>query len=278
MISDLPPQTAPEIIPVHIYCFYDLDRSERFANTLAEDIRALSRMIDLSRLAGVSIATDFDVALLELDRGFEATHPLTRTKNEVAEGAAMAVLVKRDKVNKWHLMLNAPYFTALEEKIESTALEVAVHTLAHECAHVQISAHFDEKFPGRYGLPWKTDEEAILLKPMLSIWDEYAANCLAAPFCTEFCQRCSEDTLVGYLGVARKYYQAGLERFYQHHNWVKFFEDAGSAIFEPLKGLAYLLGDMDGASLDWETFPDARKALYSAPSYGRLVEPWSCPC
>ena len=273
MTDDLPPPTAPEIIPVQVYCFDDRDRSERFGNIVAEDVRALSRMIDLSRLAGISIATDFDAALLELDRGVETTTPLTRTRNEVAEGVAMAPMVRRDGINKWHLMLNAPHFIALEEKNESTALDLAVHLLAHECAHVQISAHFDEKFPDRYGLPWKTDEEAILLQPMLAIWEEYAANCLAGPFCTEFCQRYSEDTLVGYLGVARKNYQSGLERFYQHKNWLMFFEDAGRAIFEPLRGLAYVLGDMDGASLDWTAFPAARKLLDADPVYNCLAVP-----
>ena len=262
MNSDSLTPTAPEIIPVQVCCFADSDRAQRFGPILEETVRSLSRIIDLSRLSGIKVATDFDASLRELDRGFEITRPLTRTRDGVAEGMAMTPMVRRDGINKWHLMLNAPYFIPLEGNVESVALEVAIHSLAHECAHVQISAHFDDKFPGRFNAPWRTDEEVILLQPVLAAWDEYAANCLAGPFCTQYLQGCSEDTLVGYLGTARENCQAGVNRFYQHQNWLKLFDDAGRAIFEPVRGLAYLLGDMDGTTVDWGGNPPIFRSTY----------------
>jgi len=278
MPNDLPAQTVPESFQVQVCGFEDNERAERMGYIVGQTVAALSRNIDLSRLAGISIVTDFDAALRELDRGFETSRPLCRTKDNVAEGVAMTPMVRRDGINKWYLMLNAPYFIPLEEVVDkpgvkSDALAVALHTLVHECAHVQISAHFDEKFPGRFNAPWRTDEEVILLQPVLAAWDEYAANCLAGPYCTEYLQGCSEDTFVGYLSVARENCQAGINRFYQHQNWLELFEDAGRAIFEPVRGLAYLLGDMEGASVDWGAFPAARKALDADPLYKRLAEP-----
>ncbi len=274
MPNDLPAQTVPKSFQVEVCGFEDNERAERLGYIVGRVVVELSRNIDLSRLAGVSVVTDFDAALRELDRGFETSRPLSRTKDKVAEGVAMAPMVRRDGINKWHLMLNAPYFIPLEGMVDkpgikSDALAVALHTLAHECAHVQISAHLDEKFPDPPG----TDETVILLQPVVAVWGEYAANCLAGPYCTEYLHGCSEDTFIGYLSVARENCQAGINRFHLHQNWLEFFGDAGRAIFEPVRGLAYILGDMDGASVDWGAFPAARKALDADPLYKRLAEP-----
>lgn len=272
MSDDLPPQTVPEIFQIQVCGFEDKERAERLGHIVGHAVSALSRRnMDLSRLAGITIATDFDAALLELDRGFDAS-PLVRTKDEVAEGRAMAVLVKRQGVNKWHIVLNAFDFTPLAEFSESAEKKCALWLLAHECAHVQISAHFDGNFPDRYGQPWKTDEEGIFLHAAQGIWDEYAANCLAGPFCTEDCQRCSEDTLIEYLRNTQTNFQEKREQFYQHKDREKFFRDARQIIMRPLKGLAYFLGNMDGTSLGWEVFPDARNSLDADPFLKKFAD------
>lgn len=281
MADDLPPPSLPNSFHLQLSGFISNEHAERFGKIIVEAIKGISRSIDLSRLAGISVVADFDAALRDLDRGFNSTRPLTRTKDGVAEGVAMTPMVKRDGINKWQIMLNSRYFIPLEEMAKvnnanSDALAVAIHTLAHECAHVHIATHFDEMFPEKLGTPWKTDTDMLLLDPAITIWEEYAANVLAGPFCSEYCQRCSEDTLIGFLNVARKNYQSGLEQFYQHKNWLKLFEDAGRAIFEPLRGLAYVLGDMDGASLDWTAFPAARKLLDADPLYNRLAVSLHC--
>lgn len=272
MPNDLPAQTVPESFQVQVCGFEDNERAERMSYIVGQTVAALSRNIDLSRLAGVTIATDFDAALLELDRGFDAA-PLVRTRDEVAEGRAMAVLVKRQGVNKWHIVLDAVFVTPLEELSESAEKERALWLLAHECAHVQILAHFDDKFPDRYGQPWKTDEEGIFLRAAQEIWDEYAANCLAGPLCTEYCQRCTEDVLIGYLRNTQTNFHEKREQFYQHKDREKFFRDARQIIMGPLKGLAYFLGNMDGTSLGWEVFPDARNSLDGDPFLKKFADP-----
>ena len=60
-----------ENIPVSARGFKDAETATRFAHVLAHVVRVVSRYIDLSRLDGITIAYDYDVALAALDRGYE---------------------------------------------------------------------------------------------------------------------------------------------------------------------------------------------------------------
>jgi hypothetical protein len=66
--QELPPPTAPESIGVNLRGFLDAASAERFGNVIAEIVRYISRVMNLERLDGITVAFDYDDALAQLDR------------------------------------------------------------------------------------------------------------------------------------------------------------------------------------------------------------------
>ena len=147
-------------------------------------IRELSRQFDLSRLDGVTVAYDYAQALLDLDRGYETNFRLTPSDTHVV-GIAMTPSVIRDGTLKSHVLLNAAYMAPLED-FKHEHFGFVLHTISHECAHVEVTHKFDAAFPGfllrtahadaRIGYRWQI---------ILACWDEYAATLLSAGFGAE---------------------------------------------------------------------------------------------
>lgn len=106
--------TAPENIRVTIATFETEERATAFGHLVAAFVRELSRHIDLSALDGVTIAADYDQALLTLDLGYETSHRLTRT-SDVAIGVAMTPSVMREGMRKSHMVFNAGVLAPLED-------------------------------------------------------------------------------------------------------------------------------------------------------------------
>ncbi|QFI70519.1 hypothetical protein [Sinorhizobium alkalisoli] len=93
---------------------------KKLAYCVGDYVRELSRYINLERLDGITIAVDYNEALLDLDRGCETDHRLTPS-SELVEGVAMAPSVIRDGVLKSHLVLNAAYiFPCLTTRTSTT--------------------------------------------------------------------------------------------------------------------------------------------------------------
>ena len=57
-------------------------------------------------------------------------------------GVAMTPAVIRDGKIKSHMLFNAGILLPLEDE-KNEFYEQALHTLAHECAHVEVTARFD---------------------------------------------------------------------------------------------------------------------------------------
>ncbi|MEQ1812642.1 MAG: hypothetical protein ABL889_22135, partial [Terricaulis sp.] len=124
--------------------------SEDEARELANYVRAFAHVLGshwpLDRLDGISIADDYAGELASVDRGFQATGPLTRS-DDYAQGVAMAVPVKRDGVVKSHLVLYAGTMRPLLAG-KGAEFETAQYMLAHELAHVADVYLTDEAMPG----------------------------------------------------------------------------------------------------------------------------------
>lgn len=69
--TEPPPPTAPENISVSLRGFDTEEHARAFGNLVATYVRSLSRFIDLTALDGITIASDYAQALLELDRSHE---------------------------------------------------------------------------------------------------------------------------------------------------------------------------------------------------------------
>ncbi len=166
-ISPLPPVDSPTKTPqkaVHLGWRGRSKTGEKF---------------DLIALDGVTVAVDYDQALLELDRGYETSHKLTATKSHVV-GVAMTPSVIRQDELKSHIVLNAHHiWPLLEEDLEN--LGHAIHILAHECAHVEVTNMFERCFPKVLLREQQcTILENVRWQVIFAAWDEFAVTAISA--------------------------------------------------------------------------------------------------
>ena len=185
--------TIPSDLQFSARMFPDEDYAKEAMYKLHSVLSVISQSIDLTNLDGVTVAFDYDEALADLDRGYETTYTLTATKG-VAIGVAMAPTVIRDGVIKTHLVLNANYaLSILEGPGEETEyFWQSLHLIAHECAHVEVTAAFDKSFPGF--LLQKTHSNILdnmRWQVILATWDEYAVCRIAGSI--------GDDPVEGYL-------------------------------------------------------------------------------
>ena len=137
---------APDSFGISARAFDREDRAEELGSLVGTCVRELSRHFDLSRLDGVTVAYACAQALLDLDRGYQTTVRLTASDTHVV-GIAMTLSVIRDGTLKSHVVLNAAFLAPLEDS-EHEHFAPALHTIAHECAHVEITHKLDSAFPG----------------------------------------------------------------------------------------------------------------------------------
>jgi len=168
--------TIPNNLSMTARGFGEENRAIEAVNKLHSVISVISQQIDLTDLDGVTIAFDYDEALAELDRGYETKDELEATK-DIAIGVAMSPRVIRDGQIKTHIVLNANYTLGiLEEPGEETdSFRQALHLIAHECAHVEVTAAFDKSFPNTLlQKKHKNFLDSCRWQVIQAIWDEYA--------------------------------------------------------------------------------------------------------
>ena len=266
----LPPPTAPANIGVSLRGFADAASAERFANVIVSAMRLISCCVNLERLDGVTVAFDYDEALAQLDRGYRASRPLTRTGTDQLVGVAMTPAVLRDGTVKSHIVFHAPFVLRLEEQ-DTEGFRQALYLVAHECGHVEDLKHRDEAFPGTILQRPITDaEDAILEQVAAALWEEYAACRVSAMFGEEQ-TAIYEQSFTSVLAVARDQANAAIRSYRLHGNITRVLEEAGRPLCEPLRLGAYLVGHLDGLGADYDRVPAARDQL-AASSYSTFVQ------
>lgn len=255
-----PPPTIPANVPIQIRsAFDDEDRAHAFANRVGSLVYSLSCYIELSTLDGITIAGDYHQALLDLDRGYSTNHKLSPSEG-YAIGIAMTVHVLREEQLKSHIVVNASAVCGLEDE-QHELFQLGVHTLAHECAHVAVTAAFERAFP-RFIL--RTGHTNVRLafrwQVILACWDEYAASRLSALY-GEDPTSAYEETFLTSLRLTRD--QAnGLIKAYRHHGDVeRVMGEVYGCYGNLLKFAAYLLGNMAGQGLDPATLARTSQVL-----------------
>lgn len=124
------------------------EEATQFAYKLIGIFSHLGKHIDLSKIDGVTVSSQYREALADLDRGMEGLRPLQASSEEDGViGVAMAPAVIRDGVVKTHLVFDINYIWWASDP-DSELFSLAIHTLAHECAHVEVTATLDRAFPG----------------------------------------------------------------------------------------------------------------------------------
>ena len=270
--DNLPPTTIPSDLSLTAKGFNDPEVATQFGRTILEFITVMGSSMDLATLDGVTLAVDYDAALAELDRGMEGLRPLSRSNSTEMQGVAMSPAVMRDGQVKTHLVFDASMLVPLVHA-ESTAEERAssIGIIAHECAHVQITAQKEAAIPqARLGTVIEGFERAVTFQVAEICWDEYAACRISAPFASRQNEQHAQ-TLKGVLERARPDANAAIRAYRWHGDVDRLVAEAGPPLCQPIKVAAYLLGGLDGAGAAWSDFPEAREEL-DAAGYGELVD------
>lgn len=264
-------ETAPSNFTVRTQGFERAEDARFFERLLEQYVRTLSCFFDLSQLDGVTAAFDYSEALLDLDRGYNATIKLRPTEG-TGVGVAMTPRVMRNGELKSHIMLNAHYVLPLSDN-KHEHYKHALHTLAHECAHVESIHRYNTAFPNVllrrvYANAW----EGFKSEATLACWDEYSATWRSA--------RVGQDPTASYeelflasLGDAREKANESIIAYRVHGDVSQVFTEVCSLYGNLLKYAAYHLGNMAGRQLSIDDLPQTKEALdghWFAPYFERL--------
>lgn len=269
---DLPPSTVPAALPISVSGNFDSEeQAKTLANNVLATIRILGSYIDLERLDGVTVADDYDAALQNLDRGFKASRPLTRSNSDRITGIAMSPAVKRNGVVKAHLLFAAWAMRSLLNCDDQDAVSDAVYTIAHECGHVEDLRRRDEAFPGLIlNSHYSRYDNAAFGQVADTVWEEYAACRISAPFAKPKQVSYYQTGLLSALDGARDRSNAAIREYRLHGDINRGVSEAGEHICEPLRMFGYLLGTLDGhQNTTAETAPDVA-ATIDGGAYAQL--------
>ena len=269
----LPPSSAPDSFRVSCIGFAIAEDAENVGQTVGQLVRVFGCRFDLSHLDAVTVAYDYRQALLDLDRGYETSHQLTPS-DEYAVGVAMTPSVIRDGVVKSHILLNANVIAPIAVE-DDPRNRLAVHVLAHECAHVEITRKFDGAFPDwtlrhRFADIWERARSEV----SSAVWEEYAATTLSAPF-GEDPTNGYEDTFISVLGAARDRANEAIIAYRTRENEGidQVVVDVYGTYGNLLKFAAYHLGNLAGSRRTYASMPRTVAALdghWFSPYFERL--------
>lgn len=231
----------------------------QFAECVCGYVREISRYMDLSQLDGVTIAHDYRHAVKNFDRGDESLLPHEASDGH-AVGVAMTIPVVRDQVLKSHIILNAQHLLALEHT-EHPDWDLAVHILAHECAHVEINQRFVAAFPDElFRKPGADYFRPHRWSIILSCWNEYAATSKSAPYGAKQTST-YEDNFLHSLAETKQKSNDLIIAYRSHGDIAQIVAEIYDAYGELLKFSAYHLGNMKGLGLSLDQLPRTSEAL-----------------
>jgi len=262
--------TAPASIPISVRGFADEQRARAFGERLGAWLHELGRRFDLSALDGVTVAADYAEALQSIDRGFVATRSLAPTR-EHARGVAMAVPVLCNGFVKSHLVLDLNYVAWLEDS-EADGFSYAVHLLAHECAHVEVTAAYDRCFPGVLLRKRISEAEGWSVGIAGICWDEFAATSLCAGIGHDPTND-YETTFVSVVANARDRANEKIVAYRSHGDTGQVVGEVFGIYGDVLKFASYVAGNMHGRRLSIAECPDLDAALsghWFQPYFERL--------
>lgn len=266
------PTTTPASYCIAVSCFDDRQRAESFGRIVAGYVAYLGQHIDLSALDGVTIAGNYPQALAALDRGYETRTTLTAS-SDFAQGIAMTPAVLRDGMIKCHMVFNAAVLLPLEDTARAECSQ-AVYTLAHECAHVEVTKVFNACFPGVLLQPIVGDFwDGLRWRVIEACWNEYAASWLSAPFGHD--PTCDyEETFLHVLRQAGEAAELAIQAYRYHADHGRIADEVYGIYGDLLKYAAYQMGNLAGHGRKLIDLPQSCAALsghWFAPFHERLA-------
>lgn len=256
-----PTSTAPPSFSVQARGFDEAETATRLATLVGEIIRELGRHIGLQTLDGVTVAFDYDQALLELDRGYDSAHQLQATKSHVY-GVAMTPSVIREGALKSHILVRAPILLPLLDDADKEGIRIAIHVLAHECGHVEVTKQFDRCFPNvilQHKLPLL---DTLRWDTIFAVWDEYAVTRIAASFGADQTDGYNQ-TLLADLQTLDDRNNELIRAYRIHGNVEQILSEIYRSCGNLLKFGGYCIGNLRGKDIHWRERDDLTSVIVS---------------
>lgn len=252
-----PVTTVPNGLAISVTGVLSEEFAQRLGKATEQFLMASGKYLDLGTLDGVTIAGDYTQALNELDRGYQTTYVLSATK-DIATGVAMSPRVLRDGQVKTHILLDAGMMKPIADTKDPGFLQ-ALYLLAHECAHVEVTAKFDSAFPGELLRRQFRMMEMLQWDVILPAWDEYAA-------CRKSCGIGADQTesyeqiLLDYLEKTPAENNAAISAYQKDLNGDQLLIEVYRVHGDLLKAASYYLGHLAGGE-SWEDRAPINQAL-----------------
>ncbi|MFG6489748.1 hypothetical protein ACG04R_23935 [Roseateles sp. BYS78W] len=271
---ELPPSTVPSTCRVQVRRFEDGELAEMFGTLIGHYIHAFGRMLELGTLDGVTVAPGaaYAEAARTLDRGHGDLPPYTPSDGH-AVGIAMTVPVIRDGAVKSHIVLNADYLIGLING-DTGLSDLALHTMGHECCHVDATAKFERAFPGRLLGKHKSMSSWLAWHVATMVWDEYIVTRTCARWGADQTEG-YEDTFLSALAEARPKVNDAIRVHLAGGPPFPMIQVANTEYAHLMKFSAYHLGNLDGFKIAPADRPRTAQALdghWFEPYFKRLHE------
>ena len=150
-------------------------------DSLQRIVSALSQVLPLGRLEGITFANDYPQALKDVDRGFDNAPPLETVSPEIGVGVAQMVTVLRSGDVKGRIIMSSDIGNALTSNDE-TQLGLAVHVVVKELVLVAMLEIVDKTFPGIWLQPLEGEFDSWLYAHADAALQGYVASYFAAGF------------------------------------------------------------------------------------------------
>ena len=144
-------------------------------------VSALSPVLPLRRLEGITFANDYPQALKDVDRGFDNAPPLETVSPEIGVGVARVVTVLRSGEVKGRIVMSSDIGNALTSN-DKTQLGLAVHVVVKELALVAMIEIVDRALPGVWLQPTEGEFDGWLYAHADAALQGYVASYFAAGF------------------------------------------------------------------------------------------------
>ena len=124
----------------------DAENVQELSNAIQGIVTSLAQALPLHRLDGITVAADYREAVVTLDRGYEGASPAETAPEEIGQGIARTITVKRDGAWKQRVIVDAgPAFALLSD--ESGDVEWGLYILVRQLAEVAISEMIERHLP-----------------------------------------------------------------------------------------------------------------------------------
>lgn len=251
--------TTPAEYPIHLVGLDSDEDGEKLGYEVSALTNSISQHMNLSSLAGITVAKDFAAGVMTLDHGYPVP-PGTRYPKSARQGIAMTPIVVRDGQIKSHMIFRAEDVAGLLTPEDAAAHAWALQVVAYECAQVTVRHGFHTRFPD------------VLLRQQLPIidlmrwtvitnsWEAFAATSLSVRIGQDPTAKHEEDFLQ-LLEQAAPMANRLVSEYRQHGNINAVLRGVFEVWGALIKYAGYLLGALDGTGKSIDDLPVAAGVL-----------------